>query len=239
MSLRPQTPFETPPKRVLRHKHSIEAQLLRFEDGLRLAATVDEIGINNMLLEFFHSSDMRAIFDARGVCRDELTPMAAGLADAEQCVKMPRATDEVGYGSVEPVAESSRLDSIDTTGFDAKALGELAMWRAAESTNFRFPARAAAGNPLASRFERRKAANPQMKKDYDALKGNQDAQMQFRQDWAKETFENYVVVKKKITTLVKSQWRKGQYMPLGRIVHKEGGGKLGWMQAQWVESVHL
>eukprot|EP00959_Pyramimonas_sp_CCMP1952_P342254 7170574-Pyramimonas_sp.AAC.1 len=60
--------------------------------------------------------------------------------------------------------------------------------------------------------------------------------MQFRQDWAKETVENYVVVKKKITTLDKSQWRKGEYMPLGRIAHKEGGGKLGWMQAQWVES---
>eukprot|EP00959_Pyramimonas_sp_CCMP1952_P112508 2352331-Pyramimonas_sp.AAC.1 len=63
--------------------------------------------------------------------------------------------------------------------------------------------------------------------------------MQFRQGWAKETFENYVVVKKKVTTLVKSQRRKGQCMPLGRIVHKEGGGKLGWMQAQWVESVQL
>ena len=62
------------------------------------------------------------------------------------------------------------------------------------------------------------------------MQGNRDAQLKFRIDWATEQFENYVITKKKITTLTKTTWRKGQYMPLGRIVHKEGGGKLGWMQ---------
>ena len=35
----------------------------------------------------------------------------------------------------------------------------------------------------------------------------------------------------KTTTMTRSEFTKGQYLPLGRIAHLEGGGRLGWRNA--------
>ena len=38
--------------------------------------------------------------------------------------------------------------------------------------------------------------------------------------------------KEKTTSMSRTEWTKGVYLPLGRIAHLEGGGVLGWRQAR-------
>ena len=93
-----------------------------------------------------------------------------------------------------------------------------------------------AGNPLAAKFERAKRKSSKLDQDYKACAGNNDELAKFRQNWAMGEYTNYLKSKTPTKSFSKSKWRKGQYMPLGRVAHKEGGGKLGFLQARGDEN---
>ena len=113
----------------------------------------------------------------------------------------------------------------------SKELREKEHWAKLEANDFNFLANARNGNAAASRFSRACAANAQLKADYEAV-GAKDAELAaFRQRWAKDEHAVYLKTCEKTTVYKKATWTHGIYIPVGRIAHKEGGGKLGWLQA--------
>ena len=100
----------------------------------------------------------------------------------------------------------------------------------AKQNEFRFDARGSAGNPLGSRFQRDRAKNKDLDERYKAIGSkNIDALSQFRADWARKLYANYLEERKRVRTLTKGSWKQGVMIPVGRVAHKEGGGRLGWL----------
>jgi len=203
------------------------------KETLRSAAVIDELGINAMLFGCFHGTHVAAIQTLRGMDVKDMFASSHGLGGAaaldSKTFQMP---DPKAAGAKAKESERQLLtDSIDTTGFTPDQLTELKLMKQCEQSNFMFQARGGQGNPLGSRFERAKKKDTELADAYKHLTGSPADQAKFRADWAEKKFNNYCSTKRKTTSIVNSQFRKGQYMPLGRVAHKEGGGKLGWMQA--------
>ena len=202
------------------------------KETLRSAEVIDELGINAMLFSCFHGTHVAAIQTLRGMDVKDMFASSHGLGAEALDSKTFQMPDPKATGAKATESDSQLLtDSIDTTGFTPDQLTELRLMKQCEQSNFMFQARGGQGNPMGSRFERAKKKDAALADAYKQLTGSPSDQAKFRADWAEKKFTNYCSTKRKTTSIVNSQFRKGQYMPLGRVAHKEGGGKLGGLQA--------
>ncbi|CAK0872145.1 unnamed protein product, partial [Prorocentrum cordatum] len=103
-------------------------------------------------------------------------------------------------------------------------------WEEVKARGFKFAASTRGGNKLAPQFDRQKRSDPKLAKGYASCGKDPEAQAALRADWAKGRYDKYQKDKMKVVTLTKKTFTKGVYAPTGRIAHKEGGGKLGWLQ---------
>ena len=99
------------------------------------------------------------------------------------------------------------------------------------------------GNPFGGRWKRAKDANEEglhggkLGDEYAAL--DDDKKEGFRLEWAKKMHNKFVIEKQVVRSEVRENWKKSEYMALGRVCKKEGGGKAGWEQAARRGQNHL
>eukprot|EP00959_Pyramimonas_sp_CCMP1952_P453016 9467547-Pyramimonas_sp.AAC.1 len=233
--LPPRSPMSSPMSLIsVRSARSPIAPISVRSEKLRAAEGIDELGINAMLFSCFHGADVAAVQKLRGMDFKDMFASSQGIGAAALDSKTFQMPDpRAKAGQLQEAAVPLVSDTIDTTGFTPDQLAEYQIMKQCEQNNFMFNARGGAGNPLGSRFERAKKKDAELAAAYKQLTGSPADQSKFRADWAKLKFDNYCSTKRRTTSVVNSSFRKGQYMPLGRVAHKEGGGKLGWMQALW------
>eukprot|EP00959_Pyramimonas_sp_CCMP1952_P325342 6809871-Pyramimonas_sp.AAC.3 len=197
------------------------------EDQLTLSGKVDELATHAMLMECLHSDELGSLVEERGFTVESM--------DAKHCaVKFgsDAKVDMPGQEEAVDAAMDKALDELDTSQWNPKAQAEHQLWQRTRASGFNFNANGAKGNPMASRFRRACEKDPDgLGADYKAKEGDTDEAAAFRAKWAREKYGNYREGKIKRETYTKTSWKQGQYIPIGRVAHLEGGGVLGWLQA--------
>jgi hypothetical protein len=182
-----------------------------------------DVELHDHLMAIFQGKHVKELHSMKGITPQSMLPEA--VAGAENAFGEVQGPDE---------------DGIDPASLEEKQKKEYAVWQAARAKDFRFAANGKEGNVLAGRFDRYKSSHPDCKKAYEALRidgrPNIQAQEDFRREWAMKKFENYKLEMRKVTTHKRTHWRKGQYQTLGRTAKKEGGGRLGWLQARGLQN---
>ena len=199
---------------------------------LRERGEIDELRVLDTVQHLFYSNATGDLFAAKGFSPD--------------CVKPPAgAFDDAGQGSA-AAAESvaAPLAPVPPEELCPKDKVEHDFWQKYVEQDFNFAASTRNGNVLASRFDRAFKRSEKIYKEmgvdaegaklyieYSAFKGNERALADYRKMWAKAKYDAFRTERcfKKVYT--KTTFTSGVYMPLGRIAHKEGNGKSGWLQA--------
>ena len=142
--------------------------------------------------------------------------------------KMGDATDE----SVTPPAIRDALlklaaaqpempeDLLDKKGAEKAVHDKL------KDDGFFFNAQAKKGNPWGGRWQRALDGDEKLDKAYTATIGR-TKKAQFRADWAKEKYDEWISTRSYEERDVKKEVVKGKMMSIARICWKEGGGKAG------------
>jgi hypothetical protein len=99
---------------------------------------------------------------------------------------------------------------------------EAEMWQKMHESDFFFGTSGAKGNPIAGRWARYITSNPDVKAEYDQVKGAKQ-KTEFRASWAKAKFEEYTESKSHTKTSETIDTNSGSYFPLARIAQEEGG----------------
>eukprot|EP00959_Pyramimonas_sp_CCMP1952_P097096 2029462-Pyramimonas_sp.AAC.1 len=134
----------------------------------------------------------------------------------EQKVARDKAKKEAGEG--EPEDQRSEQQQADEN------LDEY--MDALKQNNFHFTLEG--GSIMAGRWRRAKEADEQLRKDYDALKtARRSVKAAFRAKFAKKEYDEYIEERRYTEKLETIDTNKGEYLPLQRIAHKEGGGREG------------
>ncbi|CAK0890928.1 unnamed protein product, partial [Prorocentrum cordatum] len=134
----------------------------------------------------------------------------------EQKVARDKAKKEAGEG--EPEDQRSEQQQADDN------LDEY--MDALKQNNFHFTLEG--GSIMAGRWRRAKEADEQLRKDYDALKtARRSVKAAFRAKFAKKEYDEHIEERRYTEKLETIDTNKGEYLPLQRIAHKEGGGREG------------
>jgi len=103
-------------------------------------------------------------------------------------------------------------------------------WKAVKEADFAVPARAHAGNALASRFQRKLSTDKAIKEQYASC-GGRESRAAFRAEWARERYQEYSESKRRVQRHSVSSSRIGTLYTLERIAKEEGGGPKGMAAA--------
>ncbi|CAK0876851.1 unnamed protein product, partial [Prorocentrum cordatum] len=173
---------------------------------LRGGERPDELRIVDHLHAFLASPSVGHLMQSKGFDKSMLEPVPGAFADDA----------DGGSGQQQEPALSG------------KDLREKEFWDRVKAGGFFFKANARGGNAIASRFERARKRNDekgrQLAADYAACAGDEEKAKNFRQKWAEGEYNTYVKSRTLTTTYKKTTIKTGWYLPLGRVVHKEGGG---------------
>ena len=202
---------------------------------LRERSDVDELGVLDEVQHLFFSNVTKDIFAVKGFSPDAVKPPDGAFDDKE------KASD--GEAAATPAGEAP-LQPIPPEELSAKDRVEHDFWQKYVEQDFHFGASTRNGNALASRFDRAfkksekcykengaDAEGAKLYNEYSAHRGNENALAEYRRNWGKAKYDQFRTERcfKKVYT--KMTFTSGVYMPLGRIAHKEGNGKSGWLQA--------
>ncbi|CAK0831106.1 unnamed protein product, partial [Prorocentrum cordatum] len=108
-----------------------------------------------------------------------------------------------------------------------------AYWAQAKEQNFRFNARGSKGNPMGGKWQRyiNNPQNAEEKKQYEAKKGDTEAQQQHRQQWLRKNFDVFMETHQHTKAKKKRDYSEARYLVAGRVVVEEGGGAEGCRNA--------
>eukprot|EP00959_Pyramimonas_sp_CCMP1952_P053619 1121496-Pyramimonas_sp.AAC.1 len=108
-----------------------------------------------------------------------------------------------------------------------------AYWAQAKEQNFRFNARGSKGNPMGGKWQRciNNPKNAEEKKQYEAKKGDTEAQQQHRQQWLRKNFDVFMETHQHTKAKKKREYSEARYLVAGRVVVEEGGGAEGCRNA--------
>ena len=101
--------------------------------------------------------------------------------------------------------------------------------------HIKVPTNVQKGNALGGRWKRAKDANRDgldggnLGDEYKALTGDAERE-RFRVRWAKKEHQRCVVSKQLVKSETHENWKRSEFMALGRIAKKEGGGRQGIVQ---------
>eukprot|EP00959_Pyramimonas_sp_CCMP1952_P025398 532851-Pyramimonas_sp.AAC.1 len=183
-----------------------------------LARLPGEVEVHRLM----HSKEIGTLHSERGISLESLKSKHCAVQwGSSDSIDMP------GKDENEHAAADAAFDTLDVDKMSPKDRSDHAMWQQVREKRFQFPANGAKGNPLGSRFRRACLADPDgLGKDYKEKEGDVDAAAAFRATWAQAKYTNYRAGKVKTETYKKSSWKQGQFIPLGRVAHLEGGGVL-------------
>ena len=203
---------------------------------LRERGAVDELGVLDEVQNLFFSNATGDLLAVKGFAPDSTKPPKGAFDEKED--------KEKGLEGDAAAGAPAALQAIPPEELNPKDKLELDFWEKYREQDFYFAASTRNGNVLASRFDRAFKRSEKIYKEmgvdaegaklyieYSAFKGNERALADYRKMWAKAKYDAFRTERcfKKVYT--KTTFTSGVYMPLGRIAHKEGNGKSGWLQA--------
>ncbi|CAK0886366.1 unnamed protein product [Prorocentrum cordatum] len=105
---------------------------------------------------------------------------------------------------------------------------EAKLWAHVEAQGFEFSTAKIAGNPMGGRWDRALNNDASLKKQYMETKGYANKR-EFRSSWATKEHLKWQEKQKRVQATIheKIEEKGGEYMTMGRIAHKLGGGSVG------------
>ena len=203
---------------------------------LRERGEIDELGVLDKVQSLFYSNVTGDLFAAKGFSPDSVVPPTGAFDDKQEKGSAAEAADA-------PAAEAP-LQAIPPEQLSPKDRMEYDLWQKYTAQGFNFAASTRNGHVMASRFDREFKKSEKiykeighddegakLYKEYSAHKGNDAVLAEYRKNWAKGKYDAFRTERLFKKDFSKTTFTSGTYMPLGRMAHKEGNGKSGWLQA--------
>eukprot|EP00959_Pyramimonas_sp_CCMP1952_P104529 2184839-Pyramimonas_sp.AAC.2 len=199
----------------------------------------DELKVASAFVSAYNSNNMKVLRSLKGQSESDNERLKMDVDDDG------KLTDPSKWGLDVPVPEAGVPD--DGQPKPKRRRGKACLedeekfWNEVRESDWSVPTDGKVAR-IASRWSRAIKGTDEksvgLKAKYDAIvavNGSlDDAKKAFRSNWAKEEYAAFVKEKSVITTKKQTEFTNAVYLPLGRIAHKEGGGRLGWIQADCI-----